>query len=202
MSSKPHPRAIVFSEQCAISRALFDASLDARRVVWNSWIMSPELVLPVIISNVLAIVLFAAAAQWPRVTRIVFGCGFIATGFFNAYTALYSPRVYVDGYGPLAIGPYRDFIYGAFARHTMYFVLAIAAGQLVAGILALLPRLTLQRLGLAGMVVFLLAITGLGWGSGFPAGILLAAAAILCLRTPPRLVAERGNFVAEKVRTG
>jgi hypothetical protein len=91
------------------------------------------------------------------------------------YTALHTPRVYVDAYGPLAIWPYDQIIYGAFARHAAAFISVIATGQCASGILTLLPG-RLRRLGLVGMIVFLLAITGLGWGSAFPATLIMVAA--------------------------
>ena len=143
--------------------------------------MSRELIVPVILGNILAVVLLAVAAKAARAARYIIGVGFISAGIFNIYTALHTPRVYVDAYGPLAIWPYYRFIYGPFARDTATFIIAIAAGQSASGLLALLPG-RLRRLGLAGMMVFLLAITGLGWGSAFPATLIMVAAIWLVYR--------------------
>ena len=54
-------------------------------------------------------------------------------------------------------------------------------GQCASGVLTLLPG-RLQRLGLAGMIMFLLAITGLGWGAAFPATLIMVAAIWLVYR--------------------
>jgi hypothetical protein len=146
--------------------------------------MSPELIVPVILGNTLALVLLGVAAKAPHVARYIVGVGFITAGIFNCYTVLHMPRVYVDGYGPLAIWSYARFIYGPFARHTATFIIAIATSQCVAGLLALVPG-RLRRLGLVGMIVFLLAITGLGWGSAFPATLIMVAALWLVYRGTP-----------------
>ena len=75
---------------------------------------------------------------------------------------------------------YRRFIYGAFARHTVAFVLAIAGGQIAVGVLAFAP-LPWRRLGYLGAIVFLLAITPLGIGSAAPSTLIFAAGlAFLC----------------------
>ena len=69
-----------------------------------------EYILPVIISNLVAIVLILTAIRWPRATRWIFSLIFLAAGIFNAYIALTDPQVYVDGYGELVIPLYQDFI--------------------------------------------------------------------------------------------
>jgi hypothetical protein len=149
----------------------------------ENWPLS-RLIVPAAISNVVALGLVAVAARAPRAARYIIGAGFILAGIFNTYTALRTPGVYVDAYGPLAIWPYNRFIYGPFARHTAIFVIAIATGQCASGLLALLPG-RLRRLGLAGAIVFLLAIAGLGWGSAFPATPIMAAAVWLVYRATP-----------------
>jgi len=146
--------------------------------------MSHDLVMPVIVGNLVALVLLLIAARAPGLARYIVAAGFIATGIFNLYYALHAPILYVTGYGPLAIWPYDRFIYGPFARHTAAFVIAIAIGQCVSGLLVLLPGWW-RRLGLAGAIAFLLAITGLGWGSAFPAGLILAAGVWLVYRSNP-----------------
>jgi hypothetical protein len=62
--------------------------------------------------------------------------------------------------------------------------MAIATGQCASGLLALLPG-RWRRWGLAGTIVFLLAIAGLGWGSAFPATVIMAAAVWLVYRANP-----------------
>ena len=133
-----------------------------------------EYILPVIISNLVAIVLILTAIKWPRATRWIFSLIFLPAGIFNAYTALTDPQVYVEGYAQLAIPLYHDFILGFFSQHTTLIVLAIASGQLLAGLFLALQR-PFFDLGVIGGIVFLLAIAPLGVGSAFPATLLMAA---------------------------
>jgi len=139
---------------------------------------------PVILGNILALVLLAVAAKAPRAARYITGVGFISSGMFNIFTVLHTPSVYVNAYGPLAIWPYNSFIYGPFMRHTATFITLIATGQCASGLLAMMPG-RLGRLGLAGTMLFLLAITGLGWGSAFPATLIMAVAIWLAYRAIP-----------------
>jgi hypothetical protein len=146
--------------------------------------MRHEVIIPVIVGNFVALVFLLVAARVASLARYLIGVGFISTGAFNLYYALHAPMLYVTGYGPLAIWPYDQFIYGSFARHTAAFVIAIAVGQCVAGTLVFLPG-RWPRLGYAGAIVFLLAITGLGWGSAFPANLIMAAGVSLVYRANP-----------------
>jgi len=143
--------------------------------------MDPQLVRPFIVSHILALVYVIAAWRWPRATRYVTGAGFAFAGAFNAWWATKEPAIYVAAYGPHAIAPYREFIYGAFARHTTAFVLAIAAGQMAVGVLAFAP-LPLRRLSYLGAIVFLLAITPLGIGAAAPSTLIFAAGVALLFR--------------------
>jgi hypothetical protein len=96
--------------------------------------------------------------------------------------ALWHPTAYLE-YARWAVGPYRRFILGPFSRHTGLFVGAVAVGQLaIAGLLATRGRA--GALGLAGAIVFLLAIAPLGQGAAFPFSLVAAAAAALLLRRP------------------
>ena len=108
----------------------------------------------------------------PQIARWVTGVGFIVASIVNTSTALTNPHAYVEGFGPFAAWGYRQFIYGPFASHTAAFVLAIAAGQFAVGILAFSG----SRFGSLGAMVFLIAITPLGIGSGFPAPPIMAYA--------------------------
>lgn len=137
---------------------------------------------PYVISNVLGVFLFFAAIQWPRIARALFVTLFLGAGLVNMYLALTKPRLYVTGFGPVAVfGIYRTFIYGFFSSHTALIVLFIAIGQLaLASLLALEDRPLL--FGVLGAVLFLVAIAPLGLGSGFPATISMAIAVVLMHR--------------------
>ena len=148
---------------------------------YNGRGMDPQLVRPFIVSHVLALLYVAAAWRWPCGTRYATGAGFAFAGAFNTWWAATSPAIYVAAYGPHAIAPYREFIYGAFARHTSAFVLAIAAGQMAVGVLAFVP-LPWRRLSYIGAIVFLLAITPLGIGAAAPSTLIFAAGVALLFR--------------------
>jgi hypothetical protein len=137
---------------------------------------------PYIISNVLGLFLILVAAKWPRIAKALFVTLFLGSGLVNMYLALTKPRLYVTGFGPVAVlGIYRTFIYGFFGSHTGLIVLFIAIGQLgVAGLLALNDRPLL--VGLLGSVLFLVAIAPLGLGSAFPSSILMAVGVMLMYR--------------------
>ncbi len=87
---------------------------------------------------------------------------------------------------------YQNFIYGFFSEYTIPLVLLIALGQL--GIAVFLafggPLLTV---GVFGGIVFLLAITPLGFGSGFPCTLILALALGVMLWKLRRLEMQPGT---------
>ena len=143
--------------------------------------MDPQLIGPYIVSQVAAVAYVLAAWRWPRATRYVTGIGFLFAGAFNVWTASTAPGTYVTGFGPHAIPPYREFIYGAFARHTAAFILLIATGQIAVGVLAFAP-LPWRRLSYVGAIVFLVAITPLGIGAGAPATLIFAVGVALLFR--------------------
>ncbi len=136
--------------------------------------MDAELAGPYIVSHLVALIFVLVAWRWPSIARWISGVGFVLAGAFNLWTVSSTPQVYVEGFGPHAFPPYREFIHGVFALHTRAFVTAIACGQMVAGVLALAP-LPWRRLGYAGIVVFLIAITGLGVGAAVPSNLIFAA---------------------------
>lgn len=129
-----------------------------------------------IVANGLTLALIIVCWQRPKIGRAAIGLGFIAAAVFNAWKVLTDPQAYVLGFGPQALFPfYENFIYGPFAKEPARFVLPIALGQLAIGLLMFAPGKWL-RLGLAGGTVFLLSITPLGKGSGFPMPLLGVAA--------------------------
>jgi hypothetical protein len=145
--------------------------------------MPSEIVL--VVSNAFAVVLFALALYRPNAARKIAGAGFIAASAVNCWFGLRDPQAYVRGFGPHAVSVYHDFIVSAFAKNPAGLVLPIAACQLVMGALVL-TRDPWVKLGLVAMIEFLIAITPLGRGSGFPAPLLMAATmAVLCFKKWP-----------------
>ena len=155
--------------------------------------MDRQFVVPYIIS--FAIAFGYAVLVWKRPTpaRYLIGITFISASLFNFWWALHSPGIYVQGYGPHAIGIYRDFIYGVFSRHTTAFVIAIASGQFLGGVL-MFASSGWRRLGYLAIVVFLLAIAPLGVGSAFPSTLIFAAAVgCLAYRERDRLASSAAS---------
>ncbi|HUO15502.1 MAG TPA: hypothetical protein VMX38_10995 [Verrucomicrobiae bacterium] len=136
--------------------------------------MPSEFIAPYVVSHVFAVLFVVLAWRRPGIARIIAGFGFLLAGIFNLRTALTTPHVYVDGFGPHALWFYRTFIYGSFARHTLLFVGAIACGQLAIGILSFTPDLW-RRLGYIGAILFLVAITPLGLCATAPSTLIFAA---------------------------
>jgi hypothetical protein len=129
-----------------------------------------------IVSNAFALALIIMCWRLPKVGRAIIGLGFAAAAVVNTLTALTNPQAYVQGYGPEALFPfYENFIYGPLAKNPAAFILPIAAGQLAVGLM-MFSRGVWFKLGLAGGIVFLLAITPLGRGSAFPLPLLGVAA--------------------------
>ena len=146
-------------------------------LIYEAWIMLSEYLIPYLTSNAIAVAILVLACTRPRLARILLVAIFVWAAVTNSRIALSNPTVYVE-YGDLALlSWYRDFIHGWFSRHIELFVLPIAAGQLAVAILLVGPR-SWRRLGVAGAVVFLLAIAPLGVGSAFPFSFTLSAALI------------------------
>ena len=144
--------------------------------------MDRALLVPYLVSHLIAILFAAAAWRWPRVARAFAAAGVTAAGIFNIRTAISSPESYVQGFAPHAIAPYQHFINGFFAEHTAAIVIAIACGQIAVGLLAMAP-LPWRKISYIGAIIFLAAISPLGVGSAFPSTLILAAGfAILLYR--------------------
>ena len=127
-------------------------------------------------STVVALLMLVVSVRRRRAGLVLFALLFAWAAVVNARTAWLSPSDYI-GYAAFAVGDlYRRFIFGFFAHHVTAIVLTIAAGQaLIAA--ALLAGGRWPRLGLAGGITFLLAITPLGIGAGVPAPLIMALGA-------------------------
>jgi hypothetical protein len=110
------------------------------------------------------------AARWIGVAVFAWAAG------TNTWFALTRPEVYLEYAALTPSMLYRDFILGWFSRHIPLMVLCIAAGQLTIAALMASRRDTHRIVALAGALVFLLAISPLGVGSGFPFSLTFGAA--------------------------
>ncbi|MGE0444387.1 MAG: M23 family metallopeptidase [Vicinamibacterales bacterium] len=131
-------------------------------------------------SILVSLLMLGASLRSATAGRLLFVALFAWAAQVNLRTALDAPGVYLD-YAPLAaLDVYRRFIGGFFAAHVTAIVSTIAAGQAIVAVL-LLFRGRARAAGLAGAIVFLLAIVPLGTGSGFPATLIMAMAAAYLL---------------------
>lgn len=134
---------------------------------------------PLIVSNLFALVLLIVAVFWPRLVRWSFAILFFAASLVNATLAIRQPELYVESYGSTALlGIYRDFINGIFSTNATPILLAIALGQLLVAVF-LTRNGTLFRLGVVGACLFLVAIAPLGLGSAFPSTLIMVAAVLM-----------------------
>ena len=135
------------------------------------------------ISTGVACLMLAVSWRWRSVGRFAFVALFAWAAQLNLRTALTAPEVYLE-YAPLAWSSwYRDIILGPFARHITPIVGAIAVGQAAIAVgVSLRGRAAAS--GLIGAAVFLVAIAPLGIGSGFPATVIMALAALKLLDAP------------------
>jgi hypothetical protein len=140
------------------------------------------LVVGYVLSSVLSVALAAAAWRWPRGGRLPYAVLFGGASVLNAVTALRTPMVYVEGFGPRAVGPMKEIIEGAVALAPDAFVLAIAVGQAAIAAGLAVGRGAALVLGVAGAATFLVAISWLGVGAAFPTNLVLAAGVLLLLR--------------------
>ena len=137
--------------------------------------MSPALWVPLVVTN--AFGFFLALMCWfrPAYGQALGALLFLGAATFNAFYAIEAPQAYL-GFRPYAwLPPYRLVIDTVWPAYGTAFVLAIALGQLAVGAL-LLRGGPAGRLGAAGAIVFLLAITPLGLAAGFPFPLIAAIA--------------------------
>lgn len=143
-----------------------------------NFVLTPDLVIPFIVSNALAIWILWLTFRKPNVAEAVLAILFLGAGCFNIYTALSNPGVYVAFAETSFVPFYKDFISGFFASHTIIIISLIAVGQLFVGFSMLLenPRV---KFGCLGGILFSLAIAPLGAGSAFPSTLILAVAFLI-----------------------
>ena len=150
-----------------------------------------ELLYTQLASTVVALLMLIVSVRSRAIGRKLFATLFGWAAAVNAWTALTSPTAYLGYAGFTVSDLYRGFILGLFGQHITPIVVGIAVGQACIAI-ALLRGRRWQKAGLAGAVVFLLAIVPLGIGAGAPATVIMALGAGVLWRKPaaPRVVIE------------
>ena len=136
-------------------------------------------------SIVAALLLLGICWRWPTAGRALFALIFLWAGPWNLYTVWSEPEVYLN-YARWAVPDITvEFILGNFSRHIAGYVTSIALGQIAIGLMVSAAGRWVKR-GLFGAIVFLLAITPLGIGSGFPFTLITAGSALLLWRREHR----------------
>jgi len=142
-----------------------------------------QYLLPVIISNVIAILILLASWKLSRLGRLLFVLLFGWASWMNSTTALNTPEKYLE-YAEMSIPLYSKLITGWFSLHITPTILSIAACQLLIAIGMMLNGWWV-KLACIGAITFLLAIAPLGVGSGFPFSVFAGLAAFLIFRKSP-----------------
>lgn len=146
----------------------------------NGW-DNPAYVLALIISNIIALLIYYFAWQRPRMARLFLFLLFTWAAFTNWNMAMNSPQEYVSFADLAFLGIYKNFINGWFSQHGALMIAAIAIGQLLIA-LCMLWKGWLFKLGTIGGIIFMVAIIPLGVGSAFPFPIITAIAFYILFR--------------------
>ena len=141
---------------------------------------SDFLSLPYIITNIVAVFTVISAMLWPTVSRVLLSTIFIGAFGLNLFTALVNPSAYLE-FGEFSTSDfYRSIILGPFSSHVTLYVSLIAVSQLLIGVF-ISYRGKLMKIAMIGAMIFLIAIAPLGYGSAFPASLLMAMALVILL---------------------
>ena len=137
--------------------------------------MNSNYLLPYIISNIVGLLFLWAAIKKPPLARLMFVLLFSWACYIN-YTLSHSkPEFYLD-YADASINWYTHFINGWFSNHITIMVTLIAIGQ---GLIAIGMSLKgwWVKIACIGVIIFLTAISPLGFYAAFPFEVTVALAA-------------------------
>jgi hypothetical protein len=148
--------------------------------------------LPYLISNLVFGLTLVAAIKRPMIARSFLALSFVGAGIFNCWSAIHTPESYLT-YADLSLAQlYENFIRGYFFTHVRGFVIAIAIGQILAGLAMMLDNKWTQ-VGFIGGAIFGVAIAPLGIGSAFPSTIVMAAAFFVLMSKGPHDLIVKWN---------
>jgi hypothetical protein len=150
----------------------------------NSFAMQfdSQYLLPYIIVNIVSLVFVWAAIKKPYLARLLFVLLFGWACWINYTMAHERPQEYLN-YSKASIQWYADFINGWFASHITQMVSLIAIGQGLIAIGMLLKGVWVKA-ACIGVIIFLTAITPLGFYAGFPFTLTVSIAAWFVLKSP------------------
>jgi len=122
---------------------------------------------PWIISNCIAIFILVTSIRKPRLARLLFVMLFFWASWLNYTTSHNNPNDYLNYSSLTPFTLYKNFINGWFKEHIMLMVTYISFGQAFIAI-GMILKGWLVRFVSIGAIIFFLAISPLGIGSGFP----------------------------------
>jgi hypothetical protein len=135
---------------------------------------------PYILTNLIAFAVAFTAMLWPTVARILLSTIFIAAFAFNLFTAITHPTLYLE-FGELTPSEfYRSIILGPFSTHPQGYVVFIAIIQLFIGVFISYKE-KIMKVAMISGIVFLVAISPLGFGAAFPSTLILASALVILM---------------------
>lgn len=132
-------------------------------------------------SNIVALIMLAAAIKYPRIARLMFFLLFAWACWANWSTALSTPQFYLDYARAAFLDAYKSFINGWFSRHIPLAVGFIATCQALIAVSVLLKG-PVYKTGVAGGIIFLLSILPLGLYSAFPCTLIMSIAMYLLFK--------------------
>ncbi len=134
-----------------------------------------------VISNVVALLTLLAAWKKANIARLLYFMLFAWAAGANARIATISPQSYLE-YADFAVFPfYKNIILGWFSAHIQAVVYCIATCQAIVA-LGMLTKGPFFKIGCLGGIIFLIGITPLGIGSGFPSPLIWAFGLYLLLK--------------------
>jgi hypothetical protein len=133
-----------------------------------------------IVTNAIAIAIVLIAMIWPTVARVLLSTIFIGAFAFNFFTSIANPTVYLE-FGELTPSDfYRSIILGPFSKHPQMYIALISIAQLFIGVFISYKE-GLMNLAMVGGIIFLVAITPLGFGAAFPSTLILASSLVILM---------------------
>lgn len=146
--------------------------------------MTPaQIILTYFISNLVAITFFFISLKWNHLARTLYAALFIWAAWLNWSVSHTNPAFYLN-YSKYAIGLYRDFIMGSFFSNNITAVVSfIAVCQFLVGIGQLSGGI-IFKVSCIGGIVFLIAISPLGFLAAFPSGLIWSAGLLALYRSP------------------
>ncbi len=146
-----------------------------------------------IVSNLLSVALLIIAWKRPIMARLIFSIIFLGACAVNWTIAVNHPEDYLDFGNMTIFSWYRDFIAGWFSEHILLTVGLIASAQGLIGI-SLLLKGWIYKIGVAGGILFLLAIIPLVITAAFPGSLIMTIAMMMIFSKGHGLISDNAKY--------